>query len=128
MLNVREPSKAIASVAICAITSCAEKISQGLHPRSGKGNGNSFVIRTDLSRLSRIADERAVFSSSIKATLVLRVEMTKGDGKSKVERPYFSSKPYTILSQHDIENAIEEAHRPLMPRLTSGHAKDLDGL
>ena len=31
-----------------------------------------------------------------KATLVLRVEMTKttADGKSKVERPYFSSKPY----------------------------------
>ena len=48
-----------------------------------------------------------------KATLVLRVEMTKttADGKSKVERPYFSSKPYTILSQHDIENAIEEGHQ-----------------
>ena len=46
-----------------------------------------------------------------KATLVLRVEMTKttADGKSKVERPYFSSKPYTILSQHDIENAIAKA-------------------
>ena len=46
-----------------------------------------------------------------KATLVLRVEMTKGDGKRKVQQPYFSSKPYTILSPHDIENAIEEAHR-----------------
>ena len=46
-----------------------------------------------------------------KATLVLRVEMTKttADGKSKVERPYFSSKPYTILSQHDIENVIAKA-------------------
>ena len=48
-----------------------------------------------------------------KATLVLRVEMTKttADGKRKVQQPYFSSKPYTILSPHDIENAIEEAHR-----------------
>ena len=46
-----------------------------------------------------------------KATLVLRVEMTKttADGKNKVERPYFSSKPYTILSQHDIENVIAKA-------------------
>ena len=46
-----------------------------------------------------------------KVSLVLKVEMTKGDGKTKVQQPYFSSKPYTILSQHDIENAIEEAHR-----------------
>ena len=48
-----------------------------------------------------------------KVSLVLKVEMTKaqGDGKSKVEHPYFASKPYTILSQHDIENAIEEAHQ-----------------
>ena len=48
-----------------------------------------------------------------KVSLVLKVEMTKaqGDGKRKVQQPYFSSKPYTILSQHDIENAIEEAHR-----------------
>ena len=39
--------------------------------------------------------------------------MTKaqGDGKRKVQQPYFSSKPYTILSQHDIENAIEEGHQ-----------------
>ena len=46
-----------------------------------------------------------------KVSLVLKVEMTKttADGKSKVERPYFSSKPYTILSQHDIENAIAKA-------------------
>ena len=46
-----------------------------------------------------------------KVSLVLKVEMTKGDGKRKVQQPYFASKPYTILSQHDIENAIEEAHR-----------------
>ena len=48
-----------------------------------------------------------------KVSLVLKVEMTKAqrDGKSKVQQPYFSSKPYTILSQHDIENAIEEAHQ-----------------
>ena len=46
-----------------------------------------------------------------KVSLVLKVEMTKGDGKTKVQTPYFASKPYTILSQHDIENAIEEAHR-----------------
>ena len=48
-----------------------------------------------------------------KATLVLRVEMTKttADGKRKVQQPYFSSKPYTILSPHDIENAIEEGHQ-----------------
>ena len=46
-----------------------------------------------------------------KVSLVLKVEMTKaqGDGKWKVEHPYFSSKPYTILSQHDIENAIAKA-------------------
>ena len=48
-----------------------------------------------------------------KATLVLRVEMamTTADGKRKVQQPYFSSKPYTILSPHDIENAIEEGHQ-----------------
>ena len=46
-----------------------------------------------------------------KVSLVMKVEMTKGDGKRKVQQPYFASKPYTILSQHDIENAIEEAHR-----------------
>ena len=48
-----------------------------------------------------------------KVSLVLKVEMTKaqGDGKRKVQQPYFSSKPYTILSQHDIENAIEEGHQ-----------------
>ena len=46
-----------------------------------------------------------------KATIVMKVEMTKttADGKSKVERPYFASKPYTILSQHDIENATAKA-------------------
>ena len=48
-----------------------------------------------------------------KVSLVLKVEMTKTtpDGKSKVQTPYFASKPYTILSQHDIENAIEEGHQ-----------------
>ena len=48
-----------------------------------------------------------------KVSLVLKVEMTKaqGDGKRKVQQPYFSSKPYTILSQHDIENAKEEGHQ-----------------
>ena len=46
-----------------------------------------------------------------KVSLVLKVEMTKGDGKRKVQQPYFSSKPYTILSPHDIENAIEEGHQ-----------------
>ena len=48
-----------------------------------------------------------------KVSLVLKVEMTKaqGDEKRKVQQPYFSSKPYTILSQHDIENAIEEGHQ-----------------
>ena len=46
-----------------------------------------------------------------KVSIVMKVEMTKGDGKTKVQTPYFASKPYTILSQHDIENAIEEAHR-----------------
>ena len=44
-----------------------------------------------------------------KVSLVMKVEMTKGDGKTKVQTPYFASKPYTILSQHDIENAIVKA-------------------
>ena len=44
-----------------------------------------------------------------KVSLVLKVEMTKGDGKSKSSTPYFASKPYTILSQHDIENAIDRS-------------------
>ena len=44
-----------------------------------------------------------------KVSLVMKVEMTKGDGKTKVQTPYFASKPYTILSQHDIENAIAKA-------------------
>ena len=50
-----------------------------------------------------------------KATLVLRVEMTKttADGKRKVQQPYFASKPYTILSQHDIENAIDKGHQAI---------------
>ena len=50
-----------------------------------------------------------------KVSLVLKVEMTKaqGDGKSKVEHPYFASKPYTILSQHDIENAIDKGHQAI---------------
>ena len=54
-----------------------------------------------------------------KVSLVLKVEMTKaqGDGKSKVEHPYFASKPYTILSQHDIGNAIEEAHQRIDPQI-----------
>ena len=46
-----------------------------------------------------------------KATLVLRVEMTKGDGKRKVQQPYFSSKPFVILRPEDIDEAIEEGHR-----------------
>ena len=44
-----------------------------------------------------------------KVSLVMKVEMTKGNGKRKVQQPYFASKPYTILSQHDIENAIAKA-------------------
>ena len=44
-----------------------------------------------------------------KVSLVMKVEMTKGGGKTKVQTPYFASKPYTILSQHDIENAIAKA-------------------
>ena len=32
-----------------------------------------------------------------KVSLVLKVEMTKGDGKTKVQTPYFSSKPFVIL-------------------------------
>ena len=50
---------------------------------------------------------------NFKATIVMKVEMTKTnpDGKSKNMSPYFASKPYTILSQHDIENAIEEGHQ-----------------
>ena len=54
-----------------------------------------------------------------KVSLVLKVEMTKttADGKTKVQTPYFSSKPYTILSQHDIENAIEEGHQAIDAQL-----------
>ena len=50
-----------------------------------------------------------------KVSLVLKAEMIKaqGDGKTKVQTPYFASKPYTILSQHDIENAIEEGHQAI---------------
>ena len=48
-----------------------------------------------------------------KVSLVLKVEMTKGDGKTKVQTPYFASKPYTILSQHDIENAIAKGHQAI---------------
>ena len=48
-----------------------------------------------------------------KVSLVLKVEMTKGDGKTKVQTPYFASKPYTILSQHDIENAIDKGHQAI---------------
>ena len=41
--------------------------------------------------------------------------MTKaqGDGKTKVQTPYFASKPYTILSQHEIENAIDKGHQTI---------------
>ena len=48
-----------------------------------------------------------------KATLVLRVEMTKttADGKRKVQQPYFSSKPFTVLAEPNIKQAIEEAHQ-----------------
>ena len=50
-----------------------------------------------------------------KVSLVLKVEMTKttADGKTKVQTPYFASKPYTILSQHDIENAIDKGHQAI---------------
>ena len=48
-----------------------------------------------------------------KVSLVMKVEMTKGDGKRKVQQPYFASKPYTILSQHDIENAIDKGHQAI---------------
>ena len=48
-----------------------------------------------------------------KATLVLRVEMSKttADGKRKVQQPYFSSKPFTVLAEPNIKQTIEEAHR-----------------
>ena len=58
-----------------------------------------------------------------KVSLVLKVEMIKGDGKTKVQTPYFASKPYTILSQHDIENAIDKGHQAIEPTLTSGQRK-----
>ena len=48
-----------------------------------------------------------------KVSLVMKVEMTKGDGKRKVQQPYFASKPYTILSQHDIENAVDKGHQAI---------------
>ena len=46
-----------------------------------------------------------------KVSLVLKVEMTKGDGKTKVQTPYFSSKPFVILAEPNIKQAIEEAHQ-----------------
>ena len=48
-----------------------------------------------------------------KATVVMKVEMTKTtpDGKSKNMSPYFSSKPFTVLAEPNIKQAIEEAHR-----------------
>ena len=46
-----------------------------------------------------------------KVSLVLKVEMTKGDGKTKVHTPYFASKPFVILRPEDIDEAIEEGHR-----------------
>ena len=46
-----------------------------------------------------------------KFSLVLKVEMTKGDGKTKVQTPYFASKPFVILRPEDIDEAIEEGHR-----------------
>ena len=46
-----------------------------------------------------------------KVSLVLKVEMTKGDGKTKVQTPYFASKPFVILRPEDIDEAIEEGHR-----------------
>ena len=61
-------------------------------------------------------------SHQYKVSLVLKVEMTKaqGDGKWKVEHPYFSSKPYTILSQHDIENAIAKAQSTIETNIDKG--------
>ena len=41
----------------------------------------------------------------------MKVEMTKGDGKTKVQTPYFSSKPFTVLAEPNMKQAIEEAHR-----------------
>ena len=48
-----------------------------------------------------------------KVSLVLKVEMTKttADGKRKVQTPYFSSKPFVILAEPNIKQAIEEAHQ-----------------
>ena len=48
-----------------------------------------------------------------KATLVLRVEMTKGDGKTNVQTPYFSSKPFVILRPEDIDEAIDKGHQAI---------------
>ena len=63
-----------------------------------------------------------------KVSLVLKVEMTKGDGKTKVQTPYFASKPFVILRPEDIDEAIDKVTRQLMPRWTSGQRKAQAGL
>ena len=48
-----------------------------------------------------------------KVSLVLNVEMTKGDGKTKVQTPYFASKPFVILRPEDIDEAIDKGHQAI---------------
>ena len=48
-----------------------------------------------------------------KVSLVLKVEMTKGDGKTKVQTPYFASKPFVILRPEDIDEAIDKGHQAI---------------
>ena len=50
-----------------------------------------------------------------KVSNVLKVEMTKttADGKTKVQTPYFSSKPFVIVRPEDIDEAIDKCHQAI---------------
>ena len=48
-----------------------------------------------------------------KVSLVMKVEMTKGDGKTKVQTPYFASKLFVILRPEDIDEAIDKGHQAI---------------
>ena len=50
-----------------------------------------------------------------KVSLVLKFERTKTtpDGKSKVEHPYFASKPFVILRPEDIDEATAKGHQAI---------------
>ena len=76
-----------------------------------KEMGTVSFFATILPALVALLVEELCFHQ-YKATLVMKVAMSKStpNGKWKVERPYFASKPFVILQPEDIDEATAKAY------------------